>query len=829
MMKFLKPKQFNSASRFLFFLGCLTLTTLVAQAQASKAPAYPLITHDPYFSVWSFTDNVNESVSRHWTGSNQGLTGFINVDGTIYRILGDKEKIYKTVLPASDEEFYESRYTETSPAVDWHAPAFDDKNWKTGLAPYGDNSAVSKTVWLTPDIWMRRTFSLNHTNYVNLFLKVKHDDNAEVYLNGEKIYDIPHHISKLQYIPFDDNMKKKLKKGKNILAMHVKNTGGASWMDVGLVEEPSITHGEKAIVIAQQKSVIVNATQTIYELTCGKVDVTLTFTSPLLMSDLDLLARPVSYVSYKVKSNDGASHAVDVYFGASTALAVNLPSQEVVAEKYQNGKLSILKAGTKQQAVLGKSGDDLRIDWGYMYVAVQSSLQPKQFVTPSAQALETFTSKGKASVKDSKSGKQLMLNTTVSLGKVGAETKEQVFAVGYDDIFSIQYFGVNLKPWWKNDSSQTIENQLEKALTEYFEVIKQCEAFNTSVYNRAMKAGGEEYAKLCVMAYRQSIAAHKLVKSPQGEILFLSKENYSNGCINTVDVTYPSAPLFLVYNPDLLKGMLNGIFYYSESGKWTKPWAAHDLGTYPLANGQVYSEDMPVEEAGNMIILTAAIAKAEGNAGYAKKHWNTLTQWVKFLEQDGFDPKNQLCTDDFAGHLSRNANLSLKAIAGIGSYAMLANMLGEKEISAKYQKIAKDFAERWMVIANDGDHYTLAFGKPGTWSQKYNMVWDKLLGLKLFPAEVYQKEINYYLQKQNDYGLPLDSRKSYTKSDWIMWTATLASDRKDFEAIVKPVYKFVMETPSRVPLSDWHETKNGKQVGFQARSVVGGYFIKMLE
>src|SRR6202000_769407 len=211
-----------------------------------------------------------------------------------------------------------------------------------------------------------------------------------------------------------------------------------------------------------------------------------------------------------------------------------------------------------------------------------------------------------------------------------------------------------------------------------------------------------------------SVSAHQLVKSPQNELLWLSKENFSNGSINTVDISSRSASLYQIYKPKLVEGMINGIFYYSESGNFKKDLASHDLGTYPIANGQTYGEGMPVEESGNMIIATEAIAKVEGNASFAKPHWKMLSKWVNYLVNEGFDPQNQLCTDDFAGHLARNANLSVKAIVGIACYAELAQQLGDTKTATKYREIARQMVPRWMQLADDGDHYSLTLENKGT-------------------------------------------------------------------------------------------------------------------
>jgi hypothetical protein len=584
---------------------------------------------------------------------------------------------------------------------------------------------------------------------------------------------------------------------------------------------------------AAQVGLDVRATQSVYRFTAGDVHLTVTFTSPLLVRDLELLSRPVSYITFEVDSADGRPHSVQLHFDATGEWAVNRPSQQVAWKRAAVDGLDVMQIGTVDQKVLATKGDNVRIDWGHFYVAVPRG-KAKTAIAEAEVARAAFATAAEGPNADdvemprAARDRWPTLAVTMDLGSVEKQPVRRHLIVAYDDLYSVEYFQTKLRPWWRRDGAMTAEKMLAAAERDYVETLKRCNALDRELAESAGRSGSNEYVRLCELAYRQAVAAHKLVAGPDGQPLFFSKENFSNGSIGTVDVTYPSAPLFLLYNPTLVKGMMDPIFHYAESGRWTKPFAAHDVGTYPQANGQTYREDMPVEECGNMLILAAAIARAEGNAAYANRHWQPLTTWAGYLAREGFDPANQLCTDDFAGHLAHNANLSIKAILGLASYGKLAGTLGKNDVARQYNQLAQALAARWTEGAADGDHTRLTFDRQDTWSQKYNLVWDELLDFNVFPREVAAREIAYYLTKQNDFGLPLDSRKTYTKSDWILWTASMARSSDDFQALIHPVYRYINEGPARVPLSDWHETTNGKVIGFRARSVVGGYFMKML-
>jgi hypothetical protein len=551
----------------------------------------------------------------------------------------------------------------------------------------------------------------------------------------------------------------------------------------------------------------------------------------------------VTYIDWKVQSTDTTQHSVELYLDANADLTVNTAEQQVSWGRFMLDGQPVLRMGSREQPVLAKRGDDLRIDWGYLYLLADKNDGVTSAAVSHQTARAAFGSSGKLPDSDdltehivlpARKAPATVLAFSVELGAVGPNPVSRSLMLAYDDQYSIEYFGRREQPWWRRNGAE-VNDLLRSARQDHDSLLTRSLAFDGELMADMRAVGGEKYARLAALAYRQTLAAHKLVADSDGTAMFFPKENFSNGCIATVDVIYPSSPFTLLFSPALLQAQLEPVMEYAAMSRWKWPFAPHDLGTYPLANGQVYgggelteTNQMPVEESGNMLIMVAALEKVKGNADFARKYWPQLTKWAEYLKDKGLDPENQLSTDDFAGHLAHNANLSIKAILALGAYGMLADMTGHAQEAALYRRTAEEFAQKWVGLAAEGDHYKLAFDQAGTWSQKYNLVWDKLLGMHLFPAEVVKKEIAFYETKENKYGLPLDNRKDYTKLDWLVWTATLADNNADFEKIVAPAYLWVSETPTRVPLTDWYDTVTAKQQGFQARSVVGGLFIKML-
>lgn len=595
----------------------------------------------------------------------------------------------------------------------------------------------------------------------------------------------------------------------------------------------------RSVPALEQVALDVLPTRTLYRFEGAGIALSLTFMTPALPYDIDQLSWPVTYVTYDCRSLDGRRHDVSVYFDSSSELTVNDAAQSVTWSTANVDGLKTLKMGSKDQPILGKKGDDLRIDWGYLYLTAPEAAVAKETVAAQRTCRTQFVSEGTLPGMDDRQPRAASDETPVAamvmnLGRVGTSGASRWLMLAYDDLYSIQYFKKNLRPYWRRNGADAAA-LLSRATKAYPELLKKCAAFDDEMMSDLRRAGGEKYARLAALAYRQCLAANKIAADEKGQPLMFPKENFSNGCIATVDILYPMAPMYLLLGPSLTKAMLVPIMDYSSSPRWKFPFAPHDLGTYPLANGQVYgggerTEDnqMPVEETGNMIILMAALAQMEGNADFAGQYWPVLEKWAAYLKDKGFDPENQLCTDDFAGHLAHNVNLSAKAIVALGAYAKLCDMRQDKANADSYRKLASEFAARWVKEAADGDHFRLAFDKAGTWSQKYNLVWDGILSMGLFPEDVLRKEMTFYRKTQQRYGLPLDNRQPYTKLDWTIWTASLTQNADDFQALLGPVYEFLNETSDRVPMNDWYWTQTGRKVGFQARSVVGGVFIKML-
>ncbi len=603
---------------------------------------------------------------------------------------------------------------------------------------------------------------------------------------------------------------------------------------------------EKQLPAMTQTALEITPTQSHFTFQTAGVTLTLNFLSPVEPDDLRRLSVPFGYIFASANSNDGKSHTVSLYFDISgewahgdTKTQVHWGKETIPHEASgPQEDLSALTITPASPKVFGENNEYPM--WGSAVFATAAS--PALTIQAGADTIVRAAAAHQG-VLDGTIDKAMpraindhwpVLGFNLDLGKVPATQKRSrlpfVFVLGFVRDPAVSYLGKPVAPLWKS-YWPTWQEMLRFAYDDASEALARANTLDKKVTADANRAGGPKYAAICALALRQVFGATEMVGTKDAPWMFM-KEISSDGNISTVDIVYPAFPVFLYTNPHLLRLQLDPLFAYAETGGWPKAFAEHDIGaSYPNADGHNdgKEEDMPVEESANMLIMTAAYlryAPKPEATEYAKAHFKILKQWADYEVANSLNPELQNQTDDFTGFIKSSANLALKGIIGVGAMGQIAGYAGNNDDARRYQDVSRDMIGKWAQLAQskEGNHLVLAYTQDTTWSLKYNAYPDKVLGLKLVPRATLMEEAAFYKTKENAFGIPLDGRHTYTKTDWEIWTAASTDDKALRQAIVDDVYKFANGSNFRGAFSDWYDTVSGQQVGFVARPVIGGVF-----
>ncbi|MBR5437318.1 MAG: DUF4965 domain-containing protein, partial [Clostridia bacterium] len=498
----------------------------------------------------------------------------------------------------------------------------------------------------------------------------------------------------------------------------------------------------------QQKEVKITPFVSEYTFANGELSLCLRTWSPFLFDDFHIMSLPVSYLECDVKALDGKEHKISVEFTAYDELCQGKRKKKITKYTDKADGRPVVKMGLTKQSPLNNSGDTYAADWGYVCFCGD---------------------------KVSANG----IGISVS-AEEKADNASFSFILAYDDVYSINYFGQKLKGLWA-EKFDNVEAAISFAVSNRDSLLDRIRKQEETILSDSARFG-EAYQQILSASARQVMAGHKLVRNNEGQLLYLSKECHSNGCINTVDVSYPAMPMYLLYCPELIKAMVVGIFHFASMPLWKQEFAPHDIGRYPLACGQVYALapqhhilphkygykivyklparglympdfQMPVEECGNMIILCYNYYYVTGDASLLEENFALLEKWAGYLKKAGVVLSRELCTDDFAGHSVKNVNLAIKGVMGLACFGRICEALNKEN---PYTALSKEYADKLVAECATAESYLpFSIGKNETWSLKYNLVWDKIFRVGLFDEKLYQGESDKYKKELNEYGVPL--------------------------------------------------------------------------
>ena len=400
-------------------------------------------------------------------------------------------------------------------------------------------------------------------------------------------------------------------------------------------------------------------------------------------------------------------------------------------------------------------------------------------------------------------------------------TVSTLYTIGLCQQQAVQFYGANGNQsvpslWTSYFGSDT--DALDFFYGDYSTATSMSSELDAKIASDASAVGGQDLVTVTSLATRQAFGGCELGGTTD-QPLYWMKEISSDGNAQTVDVMFPLHPIMLYTNPTLLKYLLDPLFIDQAAGDYPNTYAMHDLGSnFPNATGHSSGTDeyMPVEECGNMLIMTLAYVQASGDTDYLTQYYGLLKQWAGYLVNDSLIPSNQVSTDDFAGALANQTNLALKGIIGIGAMAQIANLTGNTDDASNFTSTAQSYISQWYDLANaagaNPPHTTLSYGNDTTYSLLYNLYGDALLKLGLVKQEIYTQQSNFYATVFDTYGVPLDTRHIYTKGDWEMFTASVSGSGSGNakQMLISHLATWINETPTNMPYTDLYDTDDGK-------------------
>lgn len=640
----------------------------------------------------------------------------------------------------------------------------------------------------------------------------------------------------------------------------------------------------------------------------GKVGLNVTFLSPVEPTDLKRQSIPASYMNVEVFSIDGAEHNVQLYsdvsaewasgdrsavaqwdFGTikpaaskrdwttsySTMQTVTVPASSITYSNLSTtaalpsssatatgiapaGGITYHRFYRQEQQLFSESSD--QASWGDWIYACNHAGMTYSNGGIDADVRGAFIDNGTLTNDLNTNYRAIndqwpVFAFALDLGDVGSSPISALFTLTLAQEQAIQFEYEKekveqLPPFWTSFfSSET--DLVSFFYNDWTNAQSTANSIDNKVATDSLANAGQDYLTITSLAVRQVFATTQLAGSQHSYYLFL-KEISSNGDMQTVDVIFPAFPLFIYFNPDLGRLLLEPLFINQEAGNWPNAYAIHDLGVFPNATGHNdgNAEEQPLEEAGNMIIMALAVAqKVSGGVDYLNQHYTLLKQWNNYLVNDSLIPSNQISTDDFAGSLANQTNLALKGIIGIEAMAMIANLTGHTEDAQNFTSIAHTYINRWQQLGiaqgTNGSlsHATLAYNMPNTHGLLYNLYADTWVGTNLVPRSVYKMQSAFYpsiamqyggkspssslfLASTNDMTVPLDTRHTYTKLDWEMFVAAIASTSTK-QLFISKIASWIGKTPTNRPLTDLYETESGDYpagLNFAARPVLGAVF-----